>query len=370
VSTSVPIRWGVVGCGQIAVDKALPALAAAATANLVALADHDAARLEHASRRCPGARAYGSVDDLLDDPQVQAVYIATPNHTHAGLAVRAAAAGKHVLVEKPMAMNADEGRQMVAAADRAGTTLMVAYMTLFNPLHDAARELIAGGAVGTPVFVRGRHSYLIAPASDSDAAAWRLDDAKGGGPLMDVALYPAITIRELTGQRIASVSATATTTMQAGRTDSVVFTFLLDDGTPGVIEGSFTHDASLVEIEGSRGRLVLRDHFSQTCTGVLELVASDPQTRLPVRMRHETVPDGTAHDDSYRREIEHFCDCVINGGEPQASGRTVLAELVVADAVRASLERGCRVTIDWSAEDLATKGILGYATGNLGSGTR
>ncbi|HEY3111089.1 MAG TPA: Gfo/Idh/MocA family oxidoreductase, partial [Chloroflexota bacterium] len=259
------VRWGVIGCGQIAYDKAMPGLAAAGNAELVALADPDPARLERAAAAHPQARAYGRVEALLADDAVQAVYVATPNHTHAPLTIRAALAGKHVLVEKPMAMSAAEGREMVAAAERAGVKLMVAYMTLFNPAYEAAKRAVDAGLLGELVFVRGRHSYVIRPDRISSAAAWRLDSVQGGGPLMDVALYPAIALRDLTGQRVKSLTATGTTRVLHGQTewDSVVFTFLLEDGTPGVVEGCFTHGASLIELEGTRGRLALSGHISQ-----------------------------------------------------------------------------------------------------------
>lgn len=345
---SSKVRWGIIGCGQIAHDKALPGILAAENAALVALADPDPARLERAHAAAPEARTFGRIEDLLADSAAQAVYVATPNNLHAPTAIAAARAGKHVLCEKPMAMDAAEGRAMVDAARDAGVQLMVAYMTLFNPAFEAAQRVVASGMLGELVFVRGRHSYTISPSRISSAAAWRLDPAQGGGPLMDVAVYPTMSLRYLTNQRIKSLSATGATRRLRGRTDydSVVYTFLLEDGTPGVIEGCFTHGSSLVELEGTEGRLELRDHITQAVSGRLDVSLRLPdQRRVGQRATHEVVPEGLPHFFNYLREIEHFSRCVLTGEEPVSSGRRAVAELEVADAVRESLHSGRRVEI-------------------------
>jgi predicted dehydrogenase len=165
---------------------------------------------------------------------------------------------------------------------------------------------------------------------------------------MDVALYPTIALRDLTGQRVRSLAATGTTRVLRGQTewDSVVFTLLLEDGTPGVVEGCFTHGASLIELEGTRGRLALSGHISQACAGQLELSIRQPgQRAVGERAIHEVVPDGVPHFLNYQRELEHFSSCVLTGQEPRAAGREAVAELDVADAVRESIRTGRRVDL-------------------------
>jgi predicted dehydrogenase len=344
------VRWGVIGCGQIAYDKAMPAMASASNAELVALSDPDGARLERAQAAASQARGYAEVEALLADHNVEAVYIGTPNFLHAPLTVAAAKAGKHILVEKPMAMNAQEGREMVAAAERAGVKLMCAYMTLFNPAYQAAKRIVDSGALGEIVFVRGRHAYTISPDRISNAAAWRLDRNQGGGPLMDVAIYPTASLRDLTGKRIKNLSATGTTRRLHERTDwdTVVFSFLLEDGTPGIVEGAFTHSSSLIEIEGTTGRLALSGHITQAIAGHLTVELKFPgQRQIGERVAHEINPEGLPHFYNYLREIEHFSECVRQDREPVSSGRKSVAELVVTDAVRESIQRGERVEIAW-----------------------
>ncbi len=344
-----PLRWGIVGCGQIAYDRVMPALELAANCELTALFDPDPARLARALEKAPAARTHDTLDGLLADSTVDAVYIATPNHLHAEQTVAAAAAGKHILVEKPMALDAAQGQQMVDAADRAGVTLMVAYMTLFNPAFQAAQRLAESGALGEIVSVRGRHSYPMAPESLSAANTWRLDPRYGGGPLMDVGVYSIFTLRELTGMRTRSVAATGTVKRLHGKTeyDSVLFTFLTDDGTPGVIEANFTFMSSQYELEGTRGRLALTGHVTQLFDGRLEaeLWGSARPRRVVQRVSHEVAPGALPEFANYLGEVEHFADCVLNDREPIATGRIAVGDLQVADAVRESLRTGCRVEL-------------------------
>ncbi len=235
------LRWGIIGCGQIAHDRILPALELAKNGEVVALFDPDHERVARALLKAPGAATYDTIEGILSDREVEAVYIATPNHLHAEQTIAAAAAGKHVLVEKPMALDAAQGGEMVEAADRAGVQLMVAYMTLFNPAFQAAKRLVETGALGTIVSARGRHSYRMSPESLSTANTWRLDPQLGGGPLLDVGVYSIFTLRELTGSRPRSVSATGTVKQLHGKTeyDSIIFSYLTDDGDPGGDRGQF-----------------------------------------------------------------------------------------------------------------------------------
>lgn len=341
------VRWGIIGCGQIAYDKVLSGLLTAENAEIVAVADPDAARLDRAASAVPPARAFADYRDLLRDPSVQAVYIATPNAMHPEQTIAAAEAGKHVLVEKPMALTAAEGAGMVAAADRAGVKLMVAYMTLFNPAYEAAKRWVQSGLLGEIVSVRGRHSYVINPAGFSSAAAWRLDDAQGGGPLMDVAVYPIASIRDLTGLTIVDVTATGTTRRLHGLTafDTVLFTFVLDDGTPGAIEAGFTFSSSLIELEGTRGRLSLTGHITQSTAGRLDVQIYGEGRHLSEQVGHEVIPDGTSHFQNYQREVAHFSQSILDGTPHLASGAVALRDLLVTDAVRASIHSGRRTGV-------------------------
>lgn len=349
-SESKKLRWGIIGCGQIAYDRVIPALQLANNCQIVGLSDPDSARLEHAAAAVPGATTHSEIEGLLARPEVDAVYIATPNYLHAEQAIAAARAGKHILVEKPMARSAAEASEMVDAARDAGVQLMVAYMTLFNPAFLSAKRLISTGLLGEIVSVRGRHSYPIRPEAISSAAAWRLDPSHGGGPLMDVGVYSIFTLRELTGQRTAELSATGTVKRLQGKTDydSILFTFLLEDGTPGVIEANFTFTSSNYEIEGTRGRLVLSGHVTQLIRGRLEAELWLPKSReVSERIHHVVEPAGLPEFYNYLAEVEHFTDCVISGEVLAAPGVRAVHDLMVTDAVQQSLKTGARVPLSF-----------------------
>ena len=343
------LRWGIIGCGQIAHDRVLPALEMARNGKIVALFDPDPVRIERALLKAPGVATHNTIEGILSDPNVEAVYIATPNHLHAEQTIAAAEARKHILVEKPMALDAAQGGEMVDAADRAGVKLMVAYMTLFNRAFQAAKRLVETGALGEIVAARGRHSYRMSPDSLSPANVWRLDPTFGGGPLMDVGVYSIFTLRELTGSRPREVSAIGTVTQLHGKTayDSIIFSYLNDDGMPGVIEANFTFNSSNYELEGTRGRFALTGHISQLIGGRLdaELWPDVKPRRVSERVSHEVVPTGLPEFANYLGEVEHFADCVLCDKEPISSGRIAVGDLAVADAVRESLRSGKRVEV-------------------------
>ena len=184
-----PLRWGILGTGGIARDFATD-LAAVPDARLAAVgsrtqeaADAFAARF---AATAPGLRAHGSWTDLVHDPDVDAVYVATPHPWHAAAALLAIGAGRHVLVEKPFTMDAAQARQVVAAARAAGVFCMEAMWTRFLPHVRRIRELIAEGALGEVVTVSADHGQWFT----ADPVHRLFDPALGGGALLDLGIYP------------------------------------------------------------------------------------------------------------------------------------------------------------------------------------
>jgi predicted dehydrogenase len=185
------LRWGVLGAADIADRMLLPAIKASANGEVLALASRDPGRGAAMAARHEVPRVYRSYEDLLADPEVQAVYVPLPNSLHRDWTLRALAAGRHVLCEKPLAMNAEEASEMAQAAERAGRVLMEAAMYRF---HEPMRELVED--------VRGRVRYLNASfAFPIDAPAnYRMEARLGGGALLDVGFYVADLARWLMGE--------------------------------------------------------------------------------------------------------------------------------------------------------------------------
>ena len=142
------LRWGLIGCGDIAQKRVAPALRDLTSCDLLAVTRSRADLAESFANQFGADKWYPAWQELLDDAEIDAVYIATPVHVHAPQTIAAAEAGKHVLCEKPMAMNVKECDQMIAAARANGVTLGVAYYRHFYPVVMRAKELIAAGAIG------------------------------------------------------------------------------------------------------------------------------------------------------------------------------------------------------------------------------
>lgn len=175
------VRWGIIGCGDVAEKKGGPALYQAEGSELVAVMRRDLEKAEDFAQRHGAKRAYSSVEALLADPEIDTVYIATPPYLHCAQTLQAAAAGKHVLVEKPMALSVAECDQMIAACQKFNVSLHVAYYRRYWPKFQAIKAALEEGELGT---VLGAQLQLCTLAPTS---GWRVDPAiSGGGHVVDV----------------------------------------------------------------------------------------------------------------------------------------------------------------------------------------
>ena len=174
------VAWGIIGCGAVTEVKSGPALQQAAGSHLAAVMRRDGAKAQDYARRHGVPRWYDDADRLIADPDVSAIYVATPPNSHREFTLKALAAGKPVLVEKPMALTVDECREMNDAADAAGLPLFVAYYRRCLPRFEWLRTAVQEDVVGRPVGVSVRQ--LLPPGHQPDGS-WRLDPSVGGGGL-------------------------------------------------------------------------------------------------------------------------------------------------------------------------------------------
>lgn len=178
------IRWGIIGVGDVVERKSGPALMTAAGSAVVAVMRRDAAAARAFAARHGIARWYDRVDDLLADPDVDAVYVATPTSSHCALTLRALATGRPVLVEKPIAMHTAEAECMIDAAERAGQPLFVAYYRRALPRFERLREIVQSGRLGA---IRCIAVHQTRPLAHRPNAGWKLDPTiNGGGLFVDV----------------------------------------------------------------------------------------------------------------------------------------------------------------------------------------
>lgn len=251
------VCWGIVGCGDVTEVKSGPGFQKARGSALVAVMRRDAAKAEDYARRHGVPRWYSDAAALVADPEVDAVYVATPPSTHRQYTLLAAAAGKPVYVEKPMGLDYGECRTMIDACAAAGVPLFVAYYRRAMPRFARIKALIDGGAIGTVRAVAVSLYRAVVPPSG--ALPWRLDPAvSGGGLFVDLASHQLDLLDHLVGP-IAEVSGSAAN--QAGlyrAEDIVTATFAWASGARGTGLWSFSAsgDVDRTEIVGTRGRIL------------------------------------------------------------------------------------------------------------------
>ena len=251
------VRWGVLGCASIAVNKVIPAMQRSEQCDVVAIGSRDAGRAAATAAELGIPRSYGSYDDVLDDPIVEAVYIPLPNHLHAEWTQRAAAAGKHVLCEKPLGLSSAEAETMIDACERAGVLLMEAFMYRLHPLWQRTFTLVAEGAIGELKAIQARFTYHnVDPANIRNIAEY------GGGAVMDIGCYPINVARWFFGGEPDHVAAAVRRDPAFG-TD-VLVSAVLDFGGR---QASFTCSTQLesdqrVHLLGTSGRLEVEIPFN------------------------------------------------------------------------------------------------------------
>lgn len=254
------IRWGIIGCGDVCEVKSGPAFQKAAGSRLVAVMRRDAARAADYAKRHGVPKWYADADKLIGDPEVDAVYVATPPGAHEEMALKVAAAGKPCYVEKPMARNYSECHRMIEAFKRAGRPLFVAYYRRRLPRFVKAKELIDAGRLGRVTGVAYRHTRLFRPAQPD---AWRLTPAQaGGGLFLDLGSHALDLFDFLLGP-LTAVCGCAERFAEGRVEDVVAMSFRTGSGAPGTAMWNFAGATrnDLIEIEGTHARLVM------TCFG-------------------------------------------------------------------------------------------------------
>jgi 1,5-anhydro-D-fructose reductase (1,5-anhydro-D-mannitol-forming) len=275
------VRWGIVGCGDVTEVKSGPGFQKADGSSLVAVMRRDRSKAADYARRHGVPRVHARAEDLIDDDDVDAVYIATPPSSHCSLAVRVARAGKPCLVEKPMAMTHAECVAMVEAFDRAAAPLWVAYYRRALPRFLFVRDLLHAGAIGRPTSIHIEMTQVL--ASPSVAATWYFDPSiAGGGLLFDVGSHSIDLVDFLLGP-VTRVVGTSMNTGGAYAADDLTraaFSCGADIAGTGVWNFNADRLRDELRVLGTGGAIVtpiLRDH------DVLEVAANGQLTAHAVR---------------------------------------------------------------------------------------
>jgi predicted dehydrogenase len=319
------LRWGVLGVAGIGMRVVLPAIQQSRNGHIVAIASRDAARADEAAHRLGIARAYGSYAALLDDHEVQAVYVPLPNTLHHEWVLRCAAAGKHVLCEKPLTTSPENAREMIAACTRAGVQLMEAFMYRFHPRTERIVEMIARGVVGVPKLMRASFTF---PARDPSRNI-RFNPALGGGSLYDVGCYTVNVTRMLLGD---PDQAFAQGYIGETGVDELVGAILsFGSGRLALLDCGLTMPRrEEYEIIGTEGRLTIPKAFLPG-TGDAEIHLTRGAERTVL-----TVPGAN----QYQVMAERFADAVLQGTDVPYSPDDAVGTLRVIMALLTSMRTG------------------------------
>ena len=325
------VRWGVLGVSRIATVKVIPAMQRGQWCEIAGIASRDRAKAQEAARRLGIPKAYGSYEEMLDDPEIEAIYNPLPNHLHVPWSIRAAEAGKPVLCEKPIGMNVAETLELMTVCDRTGVTMGEAFMVQSHPQWVRTMELVRAGRIGQLRSAMGSFSYF-----KLDADNIRNIREYGGGGLMDIGCYPIKTSRMVFGEEPARVSAAIVRDPRFG-TD-ILTSAILDYPSGHCI---FTCGTQVVPYQsmqflGSTGRIELEIPFN---------ALADRPARIRIDDGRDLTGSGVTVEefapcDQYTIQGDLFSRAVREGGPPPVPLEDALKNMAVIDAVFRSAETG------------------------------
>jgi D-xylose 1-dehydrogenase (NADP+, D-xylono-1,5-lactone-forming) len=298
------LRWGILSTARIARTLFVPGVRASAETEVVAVGSRSLETARRFADDLTIPRAYGSYTALLEDPDVDAVYIALPNSLHTEWTMRAAEAGKHVLCEKPLAGTAAEAERMAESCQVAGVLLMEAFMWRHHPQHARVRALLDAGAIGEPGFVRASSGYVINPAREAGGLNVRLEVGLKGGSLMDVGCYSVNVARWVFGAEPVGLAAQQRLDTTYGVEVAFGGVLRFAGGQLAMVDSSFVHTPlNRYEIAGPEGRIVVERAFRP----------DDSPGRIEVFRGSEHSVQTVAPENQFANEADHFARSVHAG---------------------------------------------------------
>ncbi|GAC1400669.1 MAG: Gfo/Idh/MocA family oxidoreductase [Ktedonobacteraceae bacterium] len=315
-----PIRWGIISTANIGVKAVTPAIRASSNGRLVAVASRDARRAAEVYSFAPGISIYDNYESILNDSNVDAVYIPLPNGLHAEWTIQALRAGKHVLCEKPLSVTAREGKIMADVAQENNVLLMEAFMYRFHPQIVWAIEQVNAGLIGLVRLVRASFSFDIRSHSDDI----RLKPELAGGALMDTGCYTVNMCRAVYGHAPLVVAARVHTTSSAGVDMATNAVLDFGEGRFGLVDCSFELPTrQMVEIIGETGTITIPVPFTP---GNIEAI-------ILILKNGELNEQKFNRIDQYQLEVEHFANCIRTGQEPMLRLSETLENMATIEAM-------------------------------------
>ena len=338
------IRVGIIGCGKIAQVRHLPEYAANPNAEIVAFYDKNMERAQEMAAQY-GGKVYNSFYELVDDPNVDAVSICVENRSHAEICTAALYAGKHVLVEKPMAVTLAECESMVAAAERNGRHLMVGHNMRFDPVHRKAKQMLDSGIIGDVITFRTILGNS-GPEGWSLEGTWFFDKNKAAmGALSDMGIHKVDLLQYLTGQKVIETTAKVMTLNKHTATgapitvdDNALCILRMSGGAVGTLAASWTvygHECQSTCLYGTKGIMLIYNN-------------NNPAAPIEVRNLDGTSTTYNIPPETNSGVIDEFVDALEQNREPEVSGKEALSTMRAIFGSIKSSEIGRTVSVNTS----------------------
>ncbi|MDX8365770.1 Gfo/Idh/MocA family oxidoreductase [Cytobacillus sp. IB215665] len=327
------IRWGILSTANIAQTAIIPAIHKANNAEVVAISSAND-RVKSVAESLSIPNVYKSYQDLLLDSNVDAVYIPLPNGLHAEWVKEAATHGKHILCEKPAALNSSEMKDIIDTCRKNNVIFMEAFMYQFHPQHKRVKEIIASDEIGDIKLMRSSFSFTL---NDLEGNI-RMVPKLGGGSLYDVGSYCINAIQYILDSEPIEVFAQAHIHEEYHVDMSTYALIKLQNGVMVSFDCSFERSFSAYyEMVGTKGKLVLPRAFTPNLyNNVGKIIVSNEQEESRVEYYEA---------DQYVLQIEHFSNCILNKSQPMYTGEQSLKNMKVIDACFQSITAGEKVNI-------------------------
>jgi predicted dehydrogenase len=325
------VKWGVLGAASIAVRKVIPGMRQGEYCDVAAIASRDVAKARAAAATLKIGKAYGSYEELLADPEIEAIYNPLPNHLHVPWSIKAMEAGKHVLCEKPISLNAAEARTLLPVRDRAGVKIGEAFMVRTHPQWLRTLDLIRDGRIGELRAMVGVFSYF-----NRDAKNVRNKTEWGGGGLLDIGCYPITMSRFMYGAEPLRVTGALERDPEFG-TDRLASAILEFSGGQAV----FTCSTQMVPYQrmqflGTKGRIEIEIPFNAPPNKATRIFVDDGSDVGGTGIKVETIPAC----DQYTIQGDVFSRAILEGHEVPVPLEDAIANMAVIDAIFRAAESG------------------------------
>jgi D-xylose 1-dehydrogenase (NADP+, D-xylono-1,5-lactone-forming) len=319
------VRWGILSTADIARTQLIPAFNRVKNTKVLAISSLSG-KASEVARSFDIPKAYDSYDEMLKDSELDAIYIPLPNHLHKEWAIKAMEHGKHVLCEKPAALNAQEAAEIVDAVQKNNVKFMEGFMYQFHPQHQRVRDIIASGEIGEVKFMRVAFSFYL-----NQQRNIRTDKNKGGGSIYDIGCYCLHAIRNVLELDIKNVEVSSQLDAATGVDLSAIGNIMLENGVTANFDCSMERFfRQEYEIVGTKGRIMVPRAFRPDVHGGegLVIVQKENEERME-----------RFFGDIYALEVEHFSKAILEDQAPLNSLENTLSNMVAIDDCYQSIKQ-------------------------------